>query len=277
MWLIQSGFLFDVHMEFLVKGHSYLPCDRVFGVLEKKFKTFEHINTPAKYRDIISSSTVSTSVTMEHQDLLNIKQLLQHVQFRTANEVLFSKSREIHLSHRHPWEMLLITPTGSEYVDLNRRSNRNDMKTLPDFMGHQLNPKYQLGQQITIGESNVIHLKKLYPFLSVPGRQWVRMVELGQRTAGARPRSDANLPPNVQLPPDEERQEDTHADQYSDIPEPNIPHGYVDDPPASESEPGPSSSGQATTSAQSSSGKGQKRIRATEPASDKSGKRQRKK
>ena len=171
MWLIQSGILLEVYLEYLVSGHSYLPCDRVFGVLEKKFKNHEHIATPAKYRDIINRSTVSTSVAMEHADLLNFKEMLQHIQFRTAKEVLFSKSREIHLSQQHPWEMLLITPTGSEYVDLNRRSNRNDMKTLPDFMGHQLNPKYQLGQQITIGESKVIHLNKLYPFLSVPGRQ----------------------------------------------------------------------------------------------------------
>ena len=237
----------EVHLEFLVSGHSYMPCDRVFGVLEKRFRNHEHIATPAKYRDIINSSTVSTSVAMEHADLLNFKELLQHIQFRTAKEVLFSKSREIHLSIHHPWDMLLITPQGNEYVNLNKRTNKTDMKILADFMDHQLNPKYQLGQQISIGPSKVLHLNQLFPYLSVPGRQWVKMVEQGQQTAGPRPRADKNLPPNIQIPPEAQGQKDIDADDYSDIPEPNMPPGYVDDP--SESEPGPSSSGQVTTNA----------------------------
>ena len=275
MWLIQSGILQEVRLEFLVSGHSYMPCDRVFGVLEKRFRNHEHIATPAKYRDIINSSRVSTSVAMEHADLLNFKELLNHIQFRTAKNVLFSKSREIHLSIHKPWHMLLITPQGNEYVDLNKRSNRTDEKTLLDFMDHRLNPKYELGQQISIGQSKVLHLKQLFPYLSVPGRQWVQMVEQGQQTAGPRPRADKRLPPHIQIPPDAQGQQDIDADDYSDIPAPNMPPGYADDP--SEPQPGPSSSSQPTSSGQAASGKGVKRKSATETASDKSGKRQRKK
>ena len=293
MWLIHSNMLLEVRLEFLVRGHSYMPCDRVFGVLEKKFRNYEHIDTPGKYRDIINSTTVSTSVTMEHADLLNFKELLNHIQFRTAKEVYFSKSRQIHLSVHRPWDMYLITPQGNEYVDLNKRSNRTDEKTLLDFMDHRLNPKYELGQQISIGQSKVLHLKQLFPYLSVPGRQWVQMVEQGQQTAGPRPRADRRLPPHIQIPPDAQGQQDIDADYYEDIPEPNMPPGYADDPseqgPSSSSQPtssgqaasgpqqGPSSSSQPTASGQAASGKGRKRKSATETASDKSGKRQKKK
>ena len=36
MWLIQSGTLTVVVLEFMVPGHSYLPCDRKFGQLEQE-------------------------------------------------------------------------------------------------------------------------------------------------------------------------------------------------------------------------------------------------
>ena len=279
LWFIHSGILLEVHLEFLVSGHSYMPCDRVFGVLEKKFRNYEHIDTPEKYRDIINSTTVSTSVTMEHADLLNFKELLNHIQFRTAKEVYFSKSRQIHLSVHRPWDMYLITPQGNEYVDLNKRSNRGDgMKLLPAFMNHGLRPKYQLGQQITIGPSKVRHLRQLFPYLSVPGRNWVKMVEQGQQTAGPRPRADRSLPPHIQIPPDDQGQQDEDADEYSPIPAPNLPPGYAQPQPGPSSSSQPSTSrSQPTSSAQSAKGKGVKRKSAPETASDKSGKRQKKK
>ena len=101
------------------------------------------------------------------------------------------------------------------------------------------------------------------------------MVEQGQQTAGPRPRADKRLPPHIQIPPDAQGQQDIDADDYSPIPAPNIPPGYAAD--LSEPQAGPSSSSQPTSSGQAAKGKGVKRKSATETASDKSGKRQKKK
>ena len=133
---------------------------------------------------------------------------------------------------------------------------------------------------------------KLRPYLSVPGRRWVTEVEIGQQTAGPRPRSEN---PHTHHPEPEEEPEDilvsdNFADDYTDMPPPNLPPGYVDnareeDPPPAQSEPStssseprPSTSGLSTSNAPtSSSRRGPKRRLATEPSSDNSGKRQRKK
>ena len=128
---------------------------------------------------------------MGHTDLLNFKDLHQYIQFRKAKTVNFSKARRIVLSSEHPWSMLIITSTGSERVNLNKRSNKDDMKNNSEFVGsHDLKKKYEENKQITIGASKVIHLKKLRPYLSFAGRRWVDMLEIAQRTAGPRPRAD---------------------------------------------------------------------------------------
>ena len=41
LWMIHQGILTEVHLEFMIPGHSYMPCDRTFGTLEKKFKKLE--------------------------------------------------------------------------------------------------------------------------------------------------------------------------------------------------------------------------------------------
>ena len=124
MWLIHQGVLTEVHLEFMIPGHSYMPCDRTFGTLEKKFKKLENINCPEEYINQIRRSPKSTTKVMEYTDFLDFKFLLNFIQFRKAKGVLFSKSRRIILDKEEPWSMLLITPTGTERVDLNKRDNK---------------------------------------------------------------------------------------------------------------------------------------------------------
>ena len=298
MWLIQLGILQEVHLEFLVAGHSFMPCDRCFGTLEKSFKRKECLNTPQEYRDIINASTHSTSVTMGYEHLLDFKDLLNYVQFRKAKELLFSKARRIVLHSDDPWAMLIITATGRERVDLNKKSNKDDEKSLEELIGSNcLKKKYEEDKQITIGASKVIHLKKLRPYLSSAGRQWVDMLEIAQQTAGPRPRKDdrhTNAQPAPEEEPDDNLVSDNNADEYTDMPPHNFPPGYLDN--ATEEDPPPAQSGPSTSSAPvpSSSnapepstsntqahseaprrGRAKRRL-STEPSSDKAGKRQRK-
>ena len=123
------------------------------------------------------------------------------------------------------------------------------------------------------------------------------MVEIGQQTAGPRPRAD-DVHTHTQEPeeePEDNLVSDNHADEYTDIPPHNLPPGYVDnateeDPPPAQSEPSTSSEprpstsnapahpGLSTSNAQaSSSRRGPKHRLPTEPFSDNSGKGQSKK
>ena len=236
LWLIHQGFLVEVHLEFMVPGHSFMPCDRSFGVLEKKYKRRGIINCPQEYVEIIERTEKSTSTNLGHNRIWNFKALQEFIQFRRANTVLFSKSTRIVLSLERPWDMLLVTPTGNEYVNLNLANNMfddpNAEKLLVDLTKEKykegLPLKYSHGKQLKVTESKVTHLKAMRPYLTKAGRDWVDSVRTGQLTAEERPRT-ANLAPDV---PPEDNPDDIDDDEYTDIPEPEFPPGYLrGDPP----------------------------------------------
>ena len=264
MWLIHSGILVEVRLEFMLPGHSMLPCDRRFGVLEKAFKKKETINNPQEYIGIISGAKRSTATRMGHNEFYDFKYLLQFIQFRKAKDVLFSKSRTITLSHEHPWSMLLITPAGTERVDLNKKNNREAMLTLPELFAQkypdpsgdqhrvQIPMKYWHKQHIKISESKLLHLQQMRPYLERAGRDWVDSVTLGQRTAAPRPREDDRTLESQLIEASEPNQDDGIDDEYTNVPEPNFPPGYIsnviaEDPPpqpiSTSSTPTPSTSG----------------------------------
>ena len=267
--LIQDGYLELVHLEFMVSGHSMMPCDRTFGVLEKKFKKRETIDTPEEYREVINATNHSTAIQLGQKDLLDFKYLLRYIQFRKAKKVLFSKSRRIILSKFHPWSMKLVTSSDTEMVDLNKRSNRNDMFTLQELLENdhpELPRKYKPNQHIKINESKLVHLQSLRPYLTPRGRAWVDTVTIGQQTAVPRPRTDDQHT---------KESEDTSsannmADEYCEVPPHNFPPGYLDN--ATGRGPPPAHS-QASTSNASSSTRGAKRKLPQETSSTRASKR----
>ena len=129
MWLIQSGTLTQVVLEFMVPGHSYLPCDRQFGILEKQFKHRECLYTPEEYREIIAEAKNTSCIMMDNEKLKNFKDLVNYVQHRTGKEVKFSKARLFTLYSEDQWAMHLEVPTGTERVDLNKM-NRTTNNTI---------------------------------------------------------------------------------------------------------------------------------------------------
>ena len=251
LWMIHQGILAEVHLEFMIPGHSMMPCDRTFGALEKKFKTLENINCPEEYINQIRRSPKSTTKVMEYTDFLDFKFLLNFIQFRKAKGVLFSKSRRIILDKEEPWSMLLITPTGTERVDLNKRDNQEEELSLPELVAKhrpdpsgnpdivQLPRKYKKDTQLLIPPTKLLHLQQMRPYLDSAVRTWVDSVTIGQRTAVPRPR----------VPVDEHTQEsaetlpaDFYDDVYTSVPEPNFPPGYVENIPLEDPPPHPQAS-----------------------------------
>lgn len=55
--LVKSGRLEKVTHHYPVPGHSFLPCDRCFGVIEKKLKMIERVFVPNEYHNHIKNSS----------------------------------------------------------------------------------------------------------------------------------------------------------------------------------------------------------------------------
>ena len=75
MFLVQKGILKEVHMDFMVSGHSYLPCDRGFGVIEKACKSRQKIQCPDHYEKIIKKLKGTQATKMTSDDFCHIKSL----------------------------------------------------------------------------------------------------------------------------------------------------------------------------------------------------------
>ena len=139
--------------------------------------------------------------------------------------------------------MKLITPTGDEMVNLNRRENEGPegpILDLPELVAQKyqdpsfkLPLKYQENTQLQLTALKLKQLKLMRPYLDSPGRLWVDSVILAQQTAVPRPRVPANelVHDSAETSP-----ADYFDDEYTSVPDPNFPPDYVEtvrleDPP----------------------------------------------
>ena len=229
MWLIQSGTLTQVVLEFMVPGHSYLPCDRKFGQLETQFKHHECLYTPEAYRAIIAAAPNTSCIVMDNEKLINFKDLVNYIQHRTGKDVKFSKARRMTLYFEDPWAMHLEgSQQLTERVDLNKRSNKTANINLPEQMNYQLKNKYTAGRQIQLSAIKIKHLGDLEPYMNATGQRWVKEVLSAQRNALPRPRTAEDTT-------DEDLTQDNHiADEYEDP-----QYVYPIEPPENQEEPQP--------------------------------------
>lgn len=75
--------------KFLVSGHSYLPCDRDFGTIEKQKRFFSEIYVPMDWIKVISSARKSNKfeiVKMAKQDFKSTKNLESLITNRKIGE-----------------------------------------------------------------------------------------------------------------------------------------------------------------------------------------------
>lgn len=75
---IQLTLLRRVDIVFLVSGHSYMHCDRAFGVVEKMYQKEAYITSIPQYIDLLKRSCKKNAfvvLEMNRNDFFNIKQL----------------------------------------------------------------------------------------------------------------------------------------------------------------------------------------------------------
>ena len=123
--MIHAKMLFRVEFVFLVSGHSYMPCDRSFGNIEKKFKgNPEYLQTTADYvRGIRTAVTPNfETFAMQQEDFFDCKALQDHVTKRKT-DVAFSKACQLVVTCEYKEGFLLKTSynlTADEETDTTR-------------------------------------------------------------------------------------------------------------------------------------------------------------
>ena len=225
MYLIQDGWLDEVHLEYMVAGHSYLPCDRGFGVLENKFKKVEIINAPSDYVRIIGevNNTTLTRMTVKEDEgvIYDFKNLLTGVKFRKARKpVMFSKARTIKLFKNEPWKFYIESVLGNAWVNLDPNPGYISKK-LPESC--PLKPKYPHGQALKLSDLKVDHLGRHRPFLNAVGRAWIDDVLRRQAQARApNPLDEYEMDDDI-----DNLQDEDMIDEYSQVP--TITHNDAED------------------------------------------------
>ena len=179
----------------MVCGHSYMPCDRAFGWIEKEIKKVPRINRPVDYEEIIRNARTEGvfTIQMQQADFFNVKALKNRVTIRRPKKpLLFSKGRTFILTKNKPWCYSMISDRGSADVDLEKRNlkgppEKRKNKTAPvnipsPLMIEQLETPY-VGKIVQLDAIKIRHLGELKQFLSADGRLWVEQVTQEQDQA----------------------------------------------------------------------------------------------
>lgn len=111
-----------IDLKFLVPGHSYLPNDSDFGVIESKARKTQNIFSPDDWYDVIrqcKSKNPFVVVEMKHEDFLSTKTLEDSVTNRKKTvdgmAVNWLEMRWIRLERHHPHKLQFKTTFSEEF------------------------------------------------------------------------------------------------------------------------------------------------------------------
>ena len=100
---IQKKLLNRVELIFLVSGHSFLPCDQKFSIIEKVYRKQPYICSKERYVALIKSASKTGKFQvfeMEQNHFFDVKALAKHITNRSAG--LLSKGNQFVLQESHP-------------------------------------------------------------------------------------------------------------------------------------------------------------------------------
>ena len=213
MRMVQSGELDSVTLEFMVAGHSYLPCDSVFGNIEKKLQGKQKVNCPDEYMKIIRD-VGPTVYEMKREDFFNFKGLKALVTERKPKDFNFTDGRTFKITKDNPWSYQVSSKGRDEIVSLlpnkppirtkGKSKSKSTSKSQPDLSQQDLELAYH--DCLRLDPSKLQHLNELGYFLDEIGKAWLTHLNHTQE-------SSQEPPPNV----DEETTEDPELLQDQDL------------------------------------------------------------
>ena len=198
--MIHAKMLFRVEFVYLISGHSYMPCDRSFGNIEKKFRRNpEFLQTTDDYvRSIRTAVTPNfETFTLVKEDFFNFRELENHITKRKT-DVPFSKARQLVVSYDYKEGYLLKTSYNltdddtDTYRSRLMKGNQKYSPSLFDLSTVAVPPAYPVA--IVLNLKKLENLKCLRDYVSLYAKEWLTNLINAQDQliqAGHRPRQQA--------------------------------------------------------------------------------------
>ena len=208
MRLIQAGDLESITIQFMVAGHSYMPCDRTFGSIEKKIRNRPSIHCPDEYVTLISSFNFIDVFKMTTLDFFDFKALKTMVRERKPQGFNFTDGRTFKLTREDDWCYDISCHLGEDNVSLRAirpppksRGKATQKSSCPLLSTHSLELAYPHG--LKLDPSKLLHMRSLHGFLNNAGRNWLESLTTSQDSAQEFTQDEAELPdPEILQNPD---------------------------------------------------------------------------
>ena len=220
--IIHAKKLFRIEIIFMVSGHSFLPCDQRFGVIEKKVRATDTIHIPQHYIDTIKLATTPPYevITMKRDNFLDVKSLVNYVTKR-ATPVSFANACQLVVSCGYMEGYMIKTDYDFQDTPQNtyrcRLMKGKKRYTVQDFNLSSLPLPVKYEQERVLNPQKVKDLQTLAQFMWPVSKNW--MLSLVERQ-----KELANLH-RVSVPDDELVGSDSENDHHDyDDPEPVVRH-----------------------------------------------------
>ena len=183
--LVHAKRLDRVELVFMTAGHSYLPCDRMFGHIENKVRSTGNITSTAIYKNIIKDSIKQTFpvVSMEREDFLDVKVLSKYITKRPAG---FAKACQLVVDTKYPNSYIIkkhyhFSDT-EEFTVVGLLKTNEEVLDLSKVI---LKPKYKT--QCLLTWLKCKDLRSLMPFLETEPRAWLNELLQNQEVISSLP------------------------------------------------------------------------------------------
>ena len=177
--LIHAKKLFRVEFVYMISGHSFLPCDACFGVIEKKLRVNEFLFTTKDYIETIkrAQNPPFEVIPIEREDIKDVKSLGDFVT-RRQTSALFSNACQIVCSATYKEGYLIKNdyifedlPTNvTECRLMKGPKNRAYSRKLFDLSEAPLPVKYQTDRQLN--PNKLKDLRTMTNFVEPSAKVW---------------------------------------------------------------------------------------------------------
>ena len=209
--IIHQKRLLRIEFVYMVSGHSYMPCDRAFGNIEKKIRVAEDIHTTQHYVDLIRTAVNPPfeTISMKREDFVDVKVLSKYITKRST-PVPFSSACQLVVSFRYKEGYLIKTDYDFNDFQQNvhecrvMKTSRRYSQKLFNLADVQLPLKYQTERLLNPLKTE--NLRRFLGFVGQGSHDWLAALIYRQKEL-----QEANLQVSR---PDEE---DVGSDQENDL------------------------------------------------------------
>ena len=187
--ILHAKKLFRIEIVFMISGHSFLPCDRSFGVIEKRLRLSSLIHTTEDYVSAIKDAARPRYevIPMKREEFFDVKQLINYVTKRQT-PVSFSKACQLVVTHKYKEGYIIKTdhnlqdtPNNVHHCRLMKGAKKYSPKMF-NLADVQLVPKYP--EERLLNEQKVNDLQRLMQFLGPFSKNWMRDLLSRQKDLG---------------------------------------------------------------------------------------------